>query len=267
MANEVKSSRRVALVGAGKLATNLGIALKEAGYEIVCVYSRTSASATVLAERLECKGITQLEDLPRDLALYIVSVIDSALPEVIAALPDLTDAVVAHTAGSLPMNLLAGKALHYGVFYPMQTFSKEVKADFSKIPCFVEGSDEWALSMLRQVGNDLSPKVVELSSEGRRYLHLSAVIASNFANHCYAMAWRLTQQYNIPFEVLLPLIEETAAKVKQINPIVGQTGPAVRGDVAVMEAQMKLLENEPEMAELYRLLSADIRAYQEKYNV
>jgi predicted short-subunit dehydrogenase-like oxidoreductase (DUF2520 family) len=132
---------------------------------------------------------TDLGAVRTDADLYIVAVKDSVLAEIIPQLcKGREKKVFAHTAGSMPMNVFKGMALHYGVFYPMQTFSKNRDVDFSEIPIFIEGNDELTIHTLHILGKTISTRVNELSSEDRKYLHLAAVFACNFANHCYTLA-------------------------------------------------------------------------------
>lgn len=252
---------RIVLIGAGRLATNLGVALKKAGHEVACVWSRTEASASSLASILDTIWTCQLEELPTDADVYLLSVTDQALQEVIGKLPN-TNSVYIHTAGSMPMQLFEGKMLHYGVFYPMQTFSKEKRVSFEQIPCFIEGSDQPTLDVIKTLANSLSRKVYELTSEQRQYLHLGSVFACNFANHCYAVAFSILKQHGIKPEVLLPLIRETADKVERIEPLKGQTGPAVRGDFNVMQHHLQLLEGQTMWQQLYNEISEDIQRMQ-----
>ena len=163
----------------------------------------------------------------------------------------------AHTAGSMPLELFQGPAHHYGVFYPMQSFSKERRINFSEVPVFLEASDVQTLTLLKTLSATLTPHIYELSTDERRYLHLAAVFACNFANHCYALSAEILQQHGLPFNVMLPLIDETARKVHYLSPLEAQTGPAIRYDLNVINKQQQLLDD-PAMKELYERLSKSI---------
>lgn len=154
------------------------------------------------------------------------------------------------------MTMFEGKARHYGVFYPMQTFSKSRELDFSEIPCFVEASDELTQRAIRHLGT-VSKRLIPLSSADRKYVHLAAVFACNFSNHCYSLAAQVLEPHGIPFDVMLPLIDETARKVHQLSPREAQTGPAVRYDENVIAAQMALIE-QPKAREIYELMTHSI---------
>ena len=228
---------KVVLIGRGRLATNLLAALQQAGHEAVSINSRT------------------LEGLPLEADAFIVAVKDSALEDVIRrATKGREQQLFLHTAGSMPMSLFEGHTSRYGVFYPMQTFSKERLVDFAEIPVFIEGADP----AIRPLAESISRRVYELSTEARKYLHLSAVFACNFVNHCYALSAELLEQHGLPFDVMLPLIDETARKVHELHPHDAQTGPAVRYDENVIRMQSALLADNPELQQIYELLSLDI---------
>ena len=249
---------KIVLIGAGNLATHLGKALHAAGHDMVQVFSRTMQSAETLASLLDAEPLTDMAQVRDDADVYIFSVKDSALEQLISQLCGGEKKVFLHTAGSMPMSVFRGKALHYGVLYPMQTFSKQREVDFSIIPCFIEANDEFAQKQIEGLAGQISHRVFQLSSEDRKYLHLSAVFACNFANHCYAVSQELLQQHGIPFDVMLPLIDETAAKVHGMTPKDAQTGPAVRYDENVIGKQIQLLENQPYFQKIYDSMSKSI---------
>mgnify|MGYP000540923760 FL=1 len=249
---------KIVLIGAGNLATHLGKALHAAGHDMVQVFSRTMQSAETLASLLDAEPLTDMAQVRDDADVYIFSVKDSALEQLISQLCGGEKKVFLHTAGSMPMSVFRGKALHYGVLYPMQTFSKQREVDFCIIPCFIEANDEFALKQIEGLAGQISHRVYQLSSEDRKYLHLSAVFACNFANHCYAASQELLQQHGIPFDVMLPLIDETAAKVHGMTPKEAQTGPAVRYDENVIGKQIQLLENQPYFQKIYDCMSKSI---------
>lgn len=250
---------RIVLVGAGRLATNLGQALRLAGHDIMAVYSHTKANADMLCSVVGGLAIDNITDLPLEADAFIVAVKDAVLPGVAKQLTKGREQqAFFHTAGSMPLSVFEGLSQHYGVFYPMQTFSKERQVDFSPIPVFLEASDDATLSMARMLAESISRHVYVLSSEDRKFLHLSAVFACNFANHCYALSAELLEKHGIPFDVMLPLIDETARKVHELHPLDAQTGPAVRYDENVIRMQSSLLSDSPDLQEIYNLLSLNI---------
>lgn len=260
--------KKMVLIGAGRVATHLSQAFQQAGMEIVQVYSRTEASAAVLAEVLHTVCTTDLSEIMPDADYYLFSVKDAVLPELVAALaPRCSRGCFLHTAGSIPLSVFEGQGLaRYGVFYPLQTFSLNRVLDMHAVPLFVEASSPAVYDDLAVWASAISRQVYPLSSAARRKLHLSAVFACNFANHCYGMAAALLAEEQIPFETLLPLIDETAAKVHQLSPSEAQTGPAVRYDRNVLEAQMGLLQEHPLYRDIYELMSRSIHEEARKRN-
>ena len=250
---------KVTLIGAGNLATQLGKSLKKAGVIISQVYSRTEDSARTLGELLEAEWLTDIKALRDEADIYIFSVKDSVLCELISEVcKSRGEKLFLHTAGSMPMSCFEGKALRYGVFYPMQTFSKSKDVDFERIPVFIEGNSIETEDVIRSLANKLTQRVIRLSSADRKYLHLAAVWACNFTNYCYTVASDILGEHGIPFDVMLPLINETTDKIQKISPMEAQTGPAVRGDRNVMNKQLELMNGKEDLQELYQMLSKGI---------
>lgn len=254
---------KIALIGAGNVATHLGRALVATGHEVVAVYSRTRTSAERLATDirvpLATDSIAELTAAAGSDPLYIISVKDDAVKAVGEALAEaVPEAFVVHTAGSLPMDLLPSH--RRGVLYPMQTFSRERAVDFSVIPLFIEASTTDNLQQLHALAGSLSTSVYEMPSAERAYLHIAAVFSCNFANHLSTLAAELLQRHGIPFSVMLPLLDETTRKLHFLSPQAAQTGPAMRGDRTVMAAQHALLHREDDgnMSDIYQLLSESI---------
>lgn len=254
-----KSSFHIVLIGAGNLATHLGKALCARGFRVGQVYSRTYESAASLAEMLSASPLTAVDELPTDADLYIVSLTDAAFVQL---LPRLTagreDRLFVHTAGSIPLSVWQGHGHRYGVFYPMQTFSKRRDVNFEEIPLFIEANNDEDLQLLSELGGELSHNVRQLSSEQRKILHLAAVFACNFTNHMYTLANKLLAANGISFDAMLPLIDETARKVHQLPPAEAQTGPAVRYDHNVIAKHLDLLTDMPDVRALYQEISKSI---------
>ena len=191
--------------------------------------------------------------IPQDADLYIIAVSDRSIPSVAEELKDVEGFVV-HTAGSVPMDVLSqGRR---GVLYPLQTISKTRQLPASKVPFYIEASQEKDLELLRELAESMGSKATVMTSEKRRYLHLAAVFCCNFVNRLYGITADLLEEHNIPFSAMLPLIKETAEKVENLTPHQAQTGPAVRWDEEVMANQMALLDDE--QRQLYQLLSKSI---------
>ena len=162
-----------------------------------------------------------------------------------------------HTAGSMPMDVFNGHTANYGVLYPMQTFSKTREVDFNVIPFFLEANTSENAGKLQHLAEKLSGNIRFLSSDKRKSLHLAAVFACNFTNHIYALAVKLLEEQDIPADVLLPLIDETAAKIHTMPPRVAQTGPAIRYDENVINKHLAML-GDSDMRSIYRLISQSI---------
>lgn len=247
---------KVVFIGAGNLATRLSLEMQRKGFEIVQIFSQTTTSAAALAGKLSCPFTTDCQQIAADADLYLFAVKDTVLPELIRSVAP-NNGLWAHTAGSVPMNIFETHARRYGVFYPLQTFSKTKEVDFSVIPVFIEADNKHDLNILHQAAERLSQRVIPATSEQRQYLHLAAVFANNFTNHLFAIAQRLLEQHQLPFDALLPLIDETAAKIHTIPPIDAQTGPAVRYDRNVMDKQLELLDSD-NLKNIYNDLSKSI---------
>ena len=249
---------KIAFIGSGNLATHLSLALKAAGEEIIQVYSRTDAHAKELADKLGCIHTTNLDKIYLNADVYILSVKDDAISQIADSIcHKCPHALFVHTAGSVLMDIFKGKANHYGVLYPMQTFSKARKVDFLPIPCFIEASSKEDLAIIRSLAESISDHVVDCDSEKRKKLHLAAVFACNLTNHCYRLAERVLQEEGIDWKLYLPLIDETAKKVSEMSPKDAQTGPMVRYDVNVMNRQLALITDE-RTRQIYRLMAESI---------
>ncbi len=256
MVNEYNSMKTV-LIGAGNLATRLAVALHEKRLTPACVYSRTEMSARQLSEQLpHCAYTTELNSIPTDGDLYIFAVKDSVLCELLARTP-ANHGLWVHTAGSVACDVFRPYTSRYGVFYPMQTFSKERVVDFGEIPIFVEANSKADTDLLLHLAGNLSSKVYRADSEQRKYLHLAAVFACNFTNHLYTLCDRILSEHGLPFESMLPLIRETAEKVTDMPPAEAQTGPAIRYDKNIIEKQEALL-SDPLVRKIYSLMSRSI---------
>lgn len=248
---------RIVCIGSGNLATNLTLAWKEAGILVEQVFSRTEANARALAEQLGCAWTTSTEEIINDADLYLFSLKDSALETVASRLPG-NNGLWVHTAGSMPLAVFKPFATRRGVLYPLQTFSKGRRIDLGNVPFFLEANSEEDGAILEQLARAVSRDVRFLPSEKRRHLHLAAVFACNFVNHIYALADDILREEGIPFEVLLPLIDETAAKVHRLTPREAQTGPAIRYDENVINKHLAMLDKMPELKALYETLSRSI---------
>ena len=252
--------QNIVLIGSGRVATQLGKRLAEKGKFIVQVYSRTQAHAAQLAGQLGSEPIHDPEKIRHDADLYIISVSDDAIPEIAAKLR-FEGKPVAHTSGSVPMDAVSAISANYGVFYPLQTFVKNRDVDFNDIPLCIEGADPETENLLTGLAYEISNDVRIINSEQRLKIHIAAVFASNFTNFMYLMGEDVLKNAGVEFDILLPLIRETAAKMNSAMPHEAQTGPAMRGDEKVIRKHLKMLAGDPEKQAIYRQLSGHITTY------
>lgn len=242
---------KIVLIGSGNVAYHLSKAFTASNVPIHSLFARNTAA---LEEISSATGIPVSYDLPKA-DLYILAVADGAIEEVSLQIQK-TDALVAHTSGSLPMQVLKGN-YRKASFYPMQTFSKKRQLDYSRIPFFVEAENNVDENILVEMASKISSTVHRSTHEERKYLHLTAVFTCNFVNHLFTIGKDISEAHHIPFDVFYPLIEETVAKMKTMNPKDAQTGPAVRGDAKVMALHQQLIKDQNQL-EIYRTLSQSI---------
>lgn len=250
---EIKS---VVFIGSGNVATHLSMALHQIGIHILQIYSPNIEHAGFLAQKTESSAIHNLSEINPEADLYLISIPDDNIIKVIDELEPLPG-IVAHTSGIVEMKVLE-KFENFGVFYPLQTFSKNRPVDISTIPFCIEGNSEDTQNSLFDLGKKLSQSVKCINSEDRKQIHLAAVFVNNFPNHLYAAAEKLLKEKNIDFDILLPLLQETAAKMKDLKPKEAQTGPARRNDLNTIKTHSAMLKKHPELLEIYQLFSHQI---------
>lgn len=249
---------KIVFIGSGNVATSMAHAFIANGDELLEIWSPNLDHASILAAQVGAVAAGNLGVISTSADLYVIAVKDDAIADVVASLPSVTGIVV-HTSGSTDMAVLSSLKA-YGIFYPLQTFSKSSKAvDFKNVPLCIEASNTAVLLQLEGIAASLSDSVYHTDSAKRKVLHLSAVFACNFVNHLYALGNQVLEQAGMPFEMLRPLILETALKVQEELPGAVQTGPAVRADEKTMEAHLALLKHTPELGDIYRALSDSIK--------
>ena len=248
----------IVLIGSGNVATHLAKALVAKAENVVQVYSQNLLNASVLAQQINAEAINQLSEVDRTADLYIISVKDDAIEHVTSALKKV-EGLVVHTSGTTDISAIKNYTARAGVFYPLQTFSKVKEVSFDHIPLCIEASSSNDLDILKQLAGKLSDQVYELDGEKRKTLHLAAVFACNFPNHLYALANQVLLENGLDFNIIRPLIAETADKVMVNLPEKVQTGPAIRGDESTMNKHLGLLENQPELQNIYQTLSNSIK--------
>jgi predicted short-subunit dehydrogenase-like oxidoreductase (DUF2520 family) len=248
---------RITIIGSGNVATHLAAAFKNAGHSIVQVFSRDIHNALLLAYHVKAEAIDNLEQINPETRLFVIAVKDDAIEQVAAELAKYNKPVV-HTSGAVSLQVLQKYVQNAGVFYPLQTFSKTRELDFNRVPLCIEGTDEQMTSMLNELAFTISQQVYRVDSSQRKTLHLAAVFANNFPNYLYHVSQQLLAEKHLPFDLLRPLILETAGKVQELLPGDAQTGPAARNDEKTMASHLAELQEKPELQEIYKLLSQGI---------
>ncbi|MDQ3048561.1 MAG: F420-dependent NADP oxidoreductase [Bacteroidota bacterium] len=250
-------NKHVILIGAGNVATQLGLALHAAGYKIPQVYSRTIEAASILAKRLGAEPISSLKILDPSAAIYIIAVKDDVIPAVAAQI-SLKNKIVVHTSGSADLKELKKCSENYGVFYPLQSFSRNKKAEFRHIPVCIEANNSSTATSLQYFARSISYSVHSVNSKQRSILHLAAVFANNFSNHLFHHSEQLLRKNQLSFNLLTPLIEETVQKLRSGTPDEMQTGPAIRQDKKVIKKHLELLKKEKSALAIYQLMTKSI---------
>jgi len=248
----------IVIIGSGNVAAVLGRKFKAAGHTILQVLSRNASAASQLAYEWDTESANYLSLLNRQASVYLIAVADKAIEEVAKEMR-LPGKVVAHTAASVPKDILKDVSAHYGVFYPLQSLRKEMNA-LPDIPIYYDASDGIAGSTLQALADSVSfQKSAEANDEQRIKLHLAAVFSSNFVNHLYALAENYCRKEGIEFGQLYPLIEETATRLRTASPKEVQTGPAIRHDGDTIRKHLELLNDHPALKNIYLLLTESIQ--------
>jgi len=260
----------IAFVGAGNVAWHLAQALEHAGHHITEIYSRDTRNARKLVNKLYDTHVAPDLDFAESTAqLLILAIADDALAEVMSRIVLPENCTVVHTSGTQSLlelrrlvDIYSDVPAQTGVFYPLQTFSKEVPIDFSEIPLCIEGSTPATESLLTDLAAGISRVVYLVSSEERQILHVGAVFACNFTNHLLAIAKKLLENEGLEFDLLKPLVQETIRKALNApNPTIVQTGPARRGDRQTMDKHLDYLALYPSWQGLYEILSESIQRH------
>lgn len=256
----------VSFIGSGNLAWHLAPALDNAGYVVKEVFSPNPRHAEALTERLYQAEVKASVDFSTSVStIFIIATSDDAIQDVATeiVLPD--QAYLLHTSGSQPLSILQFAATdNIGVFYPLQTFSKSKRVDFKIIPIFIESNNEETDKVMMPLAQAISNNVRKITSEERKALHVAAVFASNFANHMLTLSKEILEKNGLNFDLLKPLIRETLNKSLTIGPENAQTGPAMRGDLEILNRHGEFLQEDKTLLEIYRLISQHIV---DRYNV
>lgn len=249
---------QVVLIGAGNVGWHLGQQLRAQGVKVNTIYSRQRQKAETLAGKLDAIAVTNLHKIPAlPNALYVLAVKDDVIETVAQELRHLNAAnrLFVHTSGATSSTVLQPYFAHWGVFYPLQSFSKDRAIDFWQVPVCIHGSDKAVEAALVKLGDRISRQVSSIDDEQRRVLHVAAVFVNNFPNFLFTLGQEVVEQTAISFDLLRPLISETAAKVMENQPVDMQTGPARRHDERTISTHLQYLEGQLDKQSIYRLLT------------
>lgn len=249
---------KTVILGSGNVAYHMATALQSSGITVDAVWSRNTGATTQMAEELGLSASTG--EIP-EADFYLICVSDQAVAEVSARIKK-ENCLVAHVSGSLPKEILEGP-YRKASFYPLQTFTRDKPLNYRTIPIFVEAEHEQDLDFLLHIACAISERAEVSDYEKRKYIHLTAVFACNFTNHLFARAKEISESQGISFDYFLPLIDETVSKIHTVDPQKAQTGPAVRGDMRVLELHRKLISHE-EQLRIYDTLNASIQKMYKK---
>lgn len=249
---------KVSIIGSGNVAQHLIVALQNsiingAEMELVQVYTRQKST---LSHLLDFNKITDDWKTLAEADLFIIAVSDEAISTVSEQIP-YKNKLVVHTSGGISLEAIASNN-RKGVFYPLQTFSKNKAVNFKSIPICIESQNASDYQLLQNVAQAISDSVFAINSEQRKALHVAAVFVNNFTNHLYKIGNDICIENNVPFEILKPLIQETAEKITQLSPNEAQTGPAIRNDIETINAHLSFLSDENQK-NIYNILTQSIQ--------
>lgn len=247
--------KNITFIGSGNVATILSMELQRKGYNILEVWSKTEKSAKILADKLSCNYCIDLKNL-KNPDLFIVSIKDEYIKDIVSLIQNKETPIV-HTSGSIGIDVFSNNN-NFGVFYLLQTFSKEVPLNFNNLPICIEANNELTQKDLIKIGNSISSNVHLLDSKQREKLHIAAVISCNFTNHMLTISESLMKENKLEFDLLKPLIKETLEKALANSPKKVQTGPAIRKDLEIVQKHINLLSYDNKLKELYSLISKHI---------
>jgi predicted short-subunit dehydrogenase-like oxidoreductase (DUF2520 family) len=244
----------VVLIGAGNLATHLYKAISKA--KDVSILQWYNRNLKAIASYQNEVNITDNIDELKEADIYIIAVSDDVIGALSTILP-FTDKLVVHTSGSVSLHDL-DKKNRRGVFYPLQTFTKDADINFTEVPICIEIESKTDLQTLNTLSEALGCKHYRVNSDQRAALHLAAVFVNNFTNQLYRVGHEITESKSVDFNILKPLIKETANKIESLSPYLAQTGPAKRNDNKTIKKHLKAL-NKDIHKEIYELLTKSIK--------
>ena len=254
----MNSLQKAVIIGSGSVARHLGNWLPYCSCSVVQIFDRKLSAAQRLATEIGSEFTDDYSKIFPVADIYIYAVSDDALSSVIQSVR-ANYGLHIHTAGSVGMDIFKDKKENFGVLYPFQTFSRQKKVNFKNIPLFIEANNAENLKNLELLAKKISKKVYTVSTEQRKIVHLAGVFGCNFPNYLWSIAYNLLKKNGLPFEILLPLVEESVDKLQYLSPQQAQTGPAARNDDNVIEEHLQLLEKHKDWQKIYKLFTAGIK--------
>lgn len=245
---------KVVLLGAGNVATHLYKALHSTNNVMVKQWYNRSLK-TLQMYKNEVNLTDDISHLT-NADIYLLAVSDDAIADLSKKLP-FENRLVVHTSGSVNIHDL-DKKNRRGVFYPLQTFSKEAVMEFANVPVCIEVLEKSDYHILKEIAEGIGSPVQKINGDQRAALHLAAVFVNNFTNQLYRVAHEITEHESVDFNLLKPLIAETAKKIETLSPFMAQTGPAKRHDKKTIKRHLKQLEKKDHKA-IYELLTTSIQ--------
>jgi len=245
-----------AIIGSGNLAHHLVQAMLNANIDLKGIWARDTDKAKEMGQFYGVPVFNALNQIPQETDLVLLAISDGAIEQLANGIQ--THGIIAHCSGILPVASLGSKQ-HCGVFWPVQTFSKNQKIDFKKVPVVVQAADEEDQRILEVFADLIAAQAIICQEPQRQMLHLAAVFVNNFSNHLFTLTKDLLKSKELPFEVLKPLIQETAHKIIEMDPALAQTGPAKRGDTISLNIHRSLLKDETQLLNLYNILTESIQ--------
>lgn len=243
---------KIVLLGAGNVAVHLAKAFEQANkIDFVQRYSRSDDNDSYFNSKIpKINNVSNLAVAD----VYIMAINDDSISKFSHLLP-VTQGLLVHTSGSISLETLSGK-LRRGVFYPLQSFSKNIELDFKSIPIAIETEFEKDKVILNNLASSISNYIYYIDSVQREKLHIAAIFANNFSNYMFSIAKNICDKNNFSFDILKPLISETANKLNYLDPWEAQTGPAIRNDKQIIQKHLSQLKNKNK--EIYKLISESI---------
>ncbi len=253
----MKEIQNIVLLGTGNVGTHVSRALKQNGFNLLQVFSRQLKHTSVICRLTGAEAISDIKKINTTADLYIIAIPDSAIEKFCSSIL-VKQKIIVHTSGTLPVSILEKVSANFGCIYPVQSFSKNVKLNFNKIPLCIEANNEHTGQLLFSFAKKLSTNVQMIAYEQRRYLHIAAVFANNFSNFMFHIADEILNEHQLSLDLLKPLILETTKKISHNKPFHVQTGPAIREDMNIISEHLRLLENKREYRNIYNLISQQI---------